>query len=139
MKLQAKLLGYAGLIPFLLLNIALLFDAYPTSLIYILFTQYSAVLLSFFGGIHWYDAISSNKSGHQMYIAMLPTIIGWLCLTQTGAHWVLGVLSASYVLMMFYDKQVLTLPKTMVVDYTKLRMTLTTIVVLSHAVMIFAR
>ncbi|MCP4235953.1 MAG: DUF3429 domain-containing protein, partial [Aestuariibacter sp.] len=65
MKLQAKLLGYAGLIPFLLLNLALLFDAYPTSLIYILFTQYSAVLLSFFGGIHWYDAISSNKSGHQ--------------------------------------------------------------------------
>lgn len=74
-----------------------------------------------------------------MYIAMLPTIIGWLCLTQAGAHWVLGVLSASYVLMMFYDKQVLTLPKTMVVDYTKLRMTLTTIVVLSHAVMIFSR
>ncbi len=139
MKIQAKILGFAGLIPFIALNIALFADALPTSLVYILFTQYSAVLLSFFGGIHWYDAISSNKSGHQMYVAMLPTIIGWLCLTQTGAQWVLGVLSISYLLLLFYDKQVLTLPKSIVVEYTKLRMILTTVVVLSHAVMIFAR
>ena len=139
MKNTAWSLGLAGLIPFVGLPLLATLDFiswYDASEKFVL---YSAIILSFFGGIHWYDAISSNKNGHQMYIAMLPTIIGWLCLTQTGAHWVLGVLSASYVLMMFYDKQVLTLPKTMVVDYTKLRMTLTTIVVLSHAVMIFAR
>lgn len=139
MNSQAKYLGYAGLVPFLALNIALFTQVYPSTLIYILFTQYSAVLLSFFGGIHWYDAVSSKRSGHQLYVAMLPTIVGWICLSQTGAHWVLGVLSMSYLLVLFYDKQVLTLPKDMVVEYTKLRMTLTTVVVLSHAVMIFAR
>ncbi|TPV61063.1 DUF3429 domain-containing protein [Aestuariibacter sp. GS-14] len=139
MNSQAKYLGYAGLVPFLALNIALFTQVYPSTLIYILFTQYSAVLLSFFGGIHWYDAVSSKRTGHQLYVAMLPTIIGWICLSQTGAHWALGVLSISYLLILFYDKQVLTLPKDMVVEYTKLRMTLTTVVVLSHAVMIFAR
>ena len=134
-----KQLGYAGLLPFIGLNALTFIDILPQSLVYLYFTQYSAVLLSFFGGVHWYDAISSNKPAHQMYVAMLPTIVGWICLTQTGAPWGLGVLSIGYLLMMFYDKQVLTLPKEMVVAYTKLRMQLTTVVVLSHALMIFSR
>lgn len=134
-----KQLGFAGLLPFIGLNVLAFIDVMPQSLVYLYFTQYSAVLLSFFGGVHWYDSISSKKSGHQMYIAMLPTIVGWLCLTQAGAPWVLGILSISYLLIMFYDKQTLTLPKEMVVAYTKLRMQLTTVVVLSHAIMIFSR
>lgn len=134
-----KQLGFAGLLPFIALNVLAVTDLLPQSLTYLYFTQYSAVLLSFFGGVHWYDAISSKKQGHQLYVAMLPTIVGWLCLTQTDAPWVLGILSISYLLMMFYDKQVLTLPKEIVVTYTKLRMQLTTIVVLSHAMMIFNR
>ena len=97
-----KQLGYAGLLPFIGLNALTFIDILPQSLVYLYFTQYSAVLLSFFGGVHWYDAISSNKPAHQMYVAMLPTIVGWICLTQTGAPWVLGVLSISYLLMMFY-------------------------------------
>ena len=139
MNPSIKRLGYAGLVPFIGLNLLTFTEILPQSLVYLYFTQYSAVLLSFFGGIHWYDAISSHKQGHQLYIAMLPTVIGWLCLTQSGAPWVLGALSISYLLIMFYDKQVLTLPKEMVVSYTKLRMQLTTIVVLSHAFMIFSR
>ncbi|NVK56038.1 MAG: DUF3429 domain-containing protein [Alteromonadaceae bacterium] len=139
MNQQFKQLGYAGLLPFIGLNALAFTQILPQALVFLYFTQYSAVLLSFFGGIHWYDAISGNKDGHQKYMAMLPTLIGWVCLMHAGAPWVLATLSVSYLAIMFYDKQVLTLPKELVVEYTRLRMHLTTVVVICHAVMILIR
>ncbi|HBL20208.1 MAG TPA: DUF3429 domain-containing protein, partial [Alteromonas mediterranea] len=80
MPYSAVLLGIAGLIPFVAMPLAYQFNLLPLTQSAVYFVQYSAVLLSFFGGIHWWDAISNQRYDKQMFIAMLPTIIGWLCL-----------------------------------------------------------
>lgn len=130
-------LGAAGLIPFILLPMIGALDWLPlfTSARY--FTQYSAVLLSFFGGIYWWDALSKRDYGVQLYVAMLPTLIGWLCLVLAGHPFVLGLLSLCYLGVLYYDKQCLSLSKEEIVSYIILRMALTTVVVLGHAWMIF--
>ena len=127
MPYSVVLLGVAGLIPFLAMPIA--YSIY--------FMQYSAVLLSFFGGIHWWDSISNQRYGKQMYIAMLPSIVGWLCLVFSHDPKTLGVLSLSYVAILVYDKFTLSLPKDQIVSYISLRIALTSVVVISHAWMIY--
>jgi len=113
------------------------FNLLPLTQSAVYFVQYSAVLLSFFGGIHWWDAISNQRYDKQMFIAMLPTIIGWLCLVFSNDVKVFGVLSLSYVAVLMYDKFTLSLPKEQVVSYISLRMGLTSVVVVCHAWMIY--
>ena len=72
-----------------------------------------------------------------MFIAMLPTIIGWLCLVFSNDVKVFGVLSLSYVAVLMYDKFTLSLPKEQVISYISLRMGLTSVVVICHAWMIY--
>ncbi len=136
MPYSAVALGFAGLIPFIALPVMILTGMVSVSEGARYFTQYSAVLLSFFGGVHWLDALQHNRTNHQLYVAMLPTIIGWLCLVFSGDVKVLGVLSVAYIAILFYDKFTLTLPQKIVVGYTSVRMVLTSVVVISHAVMI---
>ncbi len=130
-------LGLAGLIPFVFMPLAITLDWLAVSQAARYFTQYSAVLLSFFGGIHWWDAINQFRVNHQLYVAMLPTIIGWLCLVFSGSPVVLGVLSLSYLAILVYDKFTLAMPKALIMGYMSLRMALTTVVVITHAWMIF--
>ncbi|GEM_PF-184531 len=137
MPYSAVVLGLVGLIPFVFMPISYLLNWLPISESARYFTAYSAVLLSFFGGIYWWDAISKQNYGTKMYVGMLPTIIGWLCLVFSGDVKVLGVLSASYVAVLFYDKYALSLPKLQIVSYISLRMLLTSVVVITHAWMIF--
>ena len=136
MPYSVVFLGLAGLIPFLAMPVAYQLNLMPISQSATYFVQYSAVLLSFFGGVHWWAAISQQRYDKQMYIAMLPTIIGWLCLVFSSDVKVLGILSLSYVAILVYDKFSLSLPKSEIVSYISLRMALTTVVVLCHAWMI---
>ena len=137
MPYSVVLLGLAGLIPFLAMPIAYSLNLLSLTQSAIYFMQYSAVLLSFFGGIHWWDSISNQRYGKQMYIAMLPSIIGWLCLVFSHDPKTLGVLSLSYVAILVYDKFTLSLPKGQIVSYISLRIALTSVVVISHAWMIY--
>jgi hypothetical protein len=137
MPYSAVVLGLAGLIPFICLPIAYVANLLSLTQSALYFIQYSAVLLSFFGGVHWWDAMKAQKFGTQMYIAMLPTIIGWLSLVFSHRVEVLGLLSLSYVGILMYDKFTLSLPKVQIVSYISLRIALTTVVVLSHAWMIY--
>jgi hypothetical protein len=137
MPYSVVILGVAGLIPFVGLPIAYKLDLMSLAQSVAYFVQYSAVLLSFFGGIHWWDAISNQRYDKQMYIAMLPTIIGWLCLVFAYDAKVLGILSLSYVGILLYDKFTLSMSKEQIVSYISLRMALTTVVVATHAWMIW--
>jgi hypothetical protein len=137
MPYSVVLLGVAGLIPFLAMPIAYSLNLLSLTQSAIYFMQYSAVLLSFFGGIHWWDSISNQRYGKQMYIAMLPSIIGWLCLVFSHDPKTLGVLSLSYVAILVYDKFTLSLPRGQIVSYISLRIALTSVVVISHAWMIY--
>ena len=60
MPYSAVLLGIAGLIPFLFLPLSYVFNWLSLTQSALYFIQYSAVLLSFFGGVHWWDAIKEQ-------------------------------------------------------------------------------
>lgn len=137
MPYPAVFLGIAGLIPFIAMPLLMLNGGLGEFQALHYFTQYSAVLLSFFGGVHWYDAVSNKRTNHQLYVAMLPTIIGWLCLVWGADVRALGVLSIAYLAILFYDKFTLVLPKDMIMSYAAVRTGLTTVVVLCHTAMIF--
>lgn len=135
MPIQFKLLAYAGLLPFIFLPLFSYaeFISYFYSFQY--FVQYSAIILSFFGGIHWYDALINNRVNHQLYVAMLPSIVAWLSLVFLNGNVLLGALSCAFIAMLMYDKYTLIMEKAKVIAYTKLRLALTTVVVVSHLAM----
>lgn len=125
-------LGFAGVIPFYGLIVLYLVGNLEIYRAALHFTQYSAVLLSFFGGVHWLDAIQNKRTNHQLYVAMMPTIIGWGCLLFGSDPRVIAVLSISYIAILVYDKYNLAFEKSMVLSYTTLRITLTSLVVAAH-------
>ena len=132
MPIQFKLLGYAGLIPFIMLPLLAYTEVINYFYSFQHFVQYSAIILSFFGGIHWYDALQNNRVNHQLYVSMLPSIIAWLSLLILDGNMLLGVLSCTFIGMLMYDKYTLVMEKAKVIAYTKLRLILTTVVALCH-------
>ncbi|MBT0586485.1 DUF3429 domain-containing protein [Alteromonas oceanisediminis] len=137
MQKEVKTLGYLGLIPFVTIPIALQMGMLSYAQAFAFFSQYSAIILSFFGGVHWFAALTEPTNRHQIYVAMLPSIVGWLALVVFADARTLGVLSLAYVGMVVYDKFTLRLSKHMIVEYTRMRVILTTIVVICHAAMIW--
>lgn len=137
MPKQARILGYLGLIPFisLMIHTVLELTILNTVQASMAFVHYSAIILSFFGGVHWYQALTEPKNGHQIYIAMLPSVIGWVALLIFDQKITLFVLSVSYLLILMYDKYYLSLPKDMVINYTKMRLILTSVVIFTHVMM----
>ncbi|WP_404463429.1 DUF3429 domain-containing protein [Vreelandella aquamarina] len=98
-------LGLAGLLPFL--GGSLVAWVAPTvwqvSAIYG-FTYYSAVILSFLGGIHWGSALQvpRDNNARRLILAMVPSLIAWpaLLFSPVTGLW---VLLAGFVLMGGYD------------------------------------
>jgi hypothetical protein len=135
MPIQFKILGYAGLIPFIVLPLIAFTDMSNYFYSFQHFVQYSAIILSFFGGIHWYDALQHNRVNHQLYVAMLPSIVGWLSLLFLDGSVLLGALSCAFIGMLMYDKYTLVMERRKVIEYTTLRLVLTSVVVLSHLAM----
>ncbi|MFC4699118.1 DUF3429 domain-containing protein [Glaciecola siphonariae] len=135
MPRTAILLGYAGLIPFVGLPVLALTGQLHYFQAYTYFVQYSAIILSFFGGMHYLDAIQNRRSNHQLYVSMLPSIVGWTSLVFLDGYLLLSVLSIAYIGMLMYDKYVLALEKDILLPYTFMRTMLTTIVVISHLFM----
>lgn len=132
---SAKLLGYAGLLPFIGIPILILAGQLFYFQGFLYFVQYSAIILSFFGGIHWLDALQNRRKNHQLYVAMMPSIVGWLSLVFLEGYILLSVLSFAYIAVLMYDKYVLALEKDILIPYTTMRIMLTTVVVLCHLFM----
>ncbi|MFW8589440.1 DUF3429 domain-containing protein [Glaciecola sp. 2405UD65-10] len=137
MHFSAKVLGYAGLLPFIGLPLLIVAGALSYFQAYTYFVQYSAIILSFFGGIHWLDALQNRRKDHQLYVAMLPSIVAWVALIFLEGNSLLSALSVAYIGVLMYDKYVLALEKDILLDYTYLRTMLTTIVVISHLFMAY--
>ena len=84
MRLQqlAKILGYAGLVPFIVfstgtwITLPMIADAH-----YLLLT-YAAVILSFMAAIHWGLAMAQNSeiAKVQLGSSVVPALLGWLAL-----------------------------------------------------------
>ena len=84
----AKVLGYAGLIPFVVFSIGAWVPLpYVDNAVPIL-VAYAAVILSFMGAVHWGVALSSpSRDRSKYYIAsVVPALTAWLALLmpETG-------------------------------------------------------
>lgn len=133
MHKHSNLLGMLGLTPFLALPFYILTGSISQFEALGYYTTYSAIILSFLGGVHWYDAQVRTQSTEQLYVAMLPSIVGWLSISLFDSTVTLSVLASSFVLLLMYDFQRLD----MSAHYRQLRSTLTGVVTGSHLAMIW--
>jgi len=127
----AKVLGYAGLIPFIILSIASWIEIpYLDNAVYALIT-YAAIILSFMGAIHWGMAMSKtdNKQSKYFIASVIPALAAWFSLLFT-AFFSLIILLTGFISLIIYD---LAVEKTQAFPgwYIPMRIRLTFIVVLS--------
>ena len=79
----AKLLGFAGLIPFIALSVfQLLFPSSPhKEMVMLSLTAYGATIVSFLGAIHWGLAMQQDLSHRYLLVwGVIPSLLGWLSL-----------------------------------------------------------
>lgn len=126
----AKVLGYAGLIPFIFFSLLSWLDyTFVKDPHYYLMT-YAAIILSFMGAVHWGVAMSivSDKANHQLGISVIPPLLGWLALLLPVIYGY-SILIISFSLLCIFDKAQNkrgTLPEW----YYPMRVILTSVVVL---------
>lgn len=81
-----KVLGYCGVIPFLIFTLGLyVFDETIGKYVMAMQMMYAGLVVSFLAGIHWSHSFPDSREG-QMLCAMLPTI---LSLFMTGLGFVI--------------------------------------------------
>ena len=76
------LFGIAGAIPFIFLSFGIWFFTYEVKLIALYnLINYSVLILSFTGAIHWGAAMVRNDKGYKSYLtAILPALLSWFLL-----------------------------------------------------------
>ncbi len=75
---QAYLLGFAGLIPFWMIALALYWpSAERWPFLPVALTTYAGLIASFLGGIYWGLALRQGQLG-QLWWSVLPAILVWL-------------------------------------------------------------
>lgn len=130
------LLGIAGLIPFVsLAGVVVLSLPGWQGIALQAFLYYSAVILSFLGGVHWGVAMSLDHEGShhfssRMVVAMAPSLLAWPALMLSPQFSLLALMTG-FLLIRLYEAQgdsVERLPAW----YTSLRTLLTVVVVVSH-------
>ena len=76
-------LGYAGLIPFILLAALMwLVDAYLLPFVAIALGGYAAAIVSFLGGVHWGIGFMKGEASPHFHIiwGVVPSLVAWLAL-----------------------------------------------------------
>jgi hypothetical protein len=85
----AKLLGYAGLIPFATLGVGVWVvpDAWLADM-HAALLGYAAVILSFMGAVHWGLAMAADAAAaqRQLGLSVLPALLAWLALLLPAAY-----------------------------------------------------
>jgi hypothetical protein len=98
LSLGAKLLGWMGVLPFALAYAAVWIDYVDIG--HAVFTGYSAVILSFLGGIRWAQALNGQLPKNDFIVSVMPSLLAWVCLllpTQFAlVGLMLGFIGAAY-------------------------------------------
>ncbi len=136
--LPAKIFGFSGLSPFLILALSTwIFPAPYRLLAFDILVHYAAVILSFVGAVYWGLALcnfnNKSKSEKQMWImfgwSIIPALIAWIA-TQMVLSAALLVLILGFVSAFIFDlwsgKR-----KEIPLWYLKLRKSLTLVVVIT--------
>ena len=127
----ALILGYSGLIPFIVLSVAL----WLTTETYLPDVEnalllYAAIILSFMGAIHWGVAMarSDNPDAKVLMLSVIPALLAWF------ASFIGGVVQWSIIYVAFAGLCVLDSVSTrqgnMPAWYPRLRVPLTLVVIL---------
>ena len=101
-----SVLGYAGLIPFLILvSILWVTPDLHSEKIHQALLSYAAIILSFMGAVHWGLAIA-NKQQHinriQLVVSVIPALIAWFS-SMTTPVWNYFILILTFVLLTLID------------------------------------
>jgi hypothetical protein len=104
-----KQLGYAGLLPFLLLAVLVHLLSGDGALRALASLQhYAAVILTFVGAVHWGRALAkpenTDAEHKRLYWAVTPSLIGWIALSLP-LHGAMVVLIAAFLLCLWVDRQ----------------------------------
>jgi len=101
----AKVLGYAGLIPFIFFSLLSWVDYTFVKDPHYYLISYAAIILSFMGAIHWGVAMSnvSDKSNQQLGISVIPPLLAWLALLLPVIYGY-GILIISFSFLCLMDK-----------------------------------
>ena len=90
----AQVLGYAGLIPFVVLALdPLTVQYFPPPLARLWLLGYGATILSFLGGIVWGRSLEKPEAGIAMIVSIVLSLAAWGALMLIGpeAFWLLAV------------------------------------------------
>lgn len=128
----ANILGYGGLIPFVIFSIGSWIDlpgvtqAHSVQIL----IAYGAIILSFMGAIHWGLAMAhDNENRSQPFIiSIIPALTAWLALLMTN-RWALIVLLIAFIVLYIYDRAA-EKPQRLPAWYLPMRMRLTIVVAL---------
>jgi hypothetical protein len=126
----ARILGFAGVIPFVTFSIGTWITLPLVTDSHYILVSYAALILSFMGAIHWGLAMAENNSKRNMQLGMsvLPALLGWLALLLPLLHGYI-VLIACFIFLYLADRQA-TKSYSLAEWYLPLRMILTTIVII---------
>ncbi len=128
---HAKALGYAGLIPFIGLPFAIALDGVSYFEGMQIFNQYSVIILAFLSAVWWFDGLQNERKVLQLYLAMVPSVVGILALALFDGSWILAVTLVGFIAMLWYEWHKLLLPDW----YKQLRLNLTLLVCAGHGLM----
>ena len=84
MNSHQRLLGYAGLIPFVLLSLAAVSDISHARFFLL---GYAALIFSFLGGILWGISLGRNLPAHVSLVSVSCMLWSWLWLLMPGYDW----------------------------------------------------
>lgn len=144
-------LGYAGLIPFIAFALLLwrptlapemvarIASSLGENLVYHGFLGYSAVILSFLGGIFWGQALQMGgdpRASKLLIVSNLFTLIAWFALLMASPVFALVLLVFGYLTLLALEWRLSAqhphLPQWSLTSYLPMRIVLTTVVVLLH-------
>lgn len=99
MKTQHRYLGYAGLIPFVILAIGSLFDNRHAEIFLI---DYAALIFSFLGGMLWTLSIKETLPVHVALVSVSAMLWAWLWLLTPAYNW-FWLAALSFVALWLYE------------------------------------
>ncbi|MCC5797205.1 MAG: DUF3429 family protein [Methylophaga sp.] len=98
-----KVLGYAGLLPFLVLSLLVYNDQREIEW---MLRDYSALIFSFLGGLLWLSSTRVYVPAHVAVVAVSCMLWAW-CWLIVPQFFPLWLLAASFLALLFYEMQTL--------------------------------
>jgi hypothetical protein len=98
------MLGYAGLIPFIVLSIASWLQIPHEIDVISMLVTYAALIFCFMGAVHWGIAISSNNDGSEyLSVSVMPALMAWPALLAPKTYAII-LLLFGFIALYVYDR-----------------------------------